>query len=440
MARSVHTAGLPLPPATPLVTLGLRANWRQFALLVLVNVFVGALVGLERAVLPLLAEADFGVASRQALLAFVASFGLAKAGANLLAGRWSARFGRRRVLLLGWVLGIPAPLLVIWAPSWDWVIAANLLLGLNQGLAWSTTVVMKIDLAGPRRRGLAMGLNEASGYLAVAGAALAGGLLAERFGYRPAPFYLGLAIAAAGLALTLLFVRDTTEHVLYESGEHAAPRPNETVPVVPTLRQTFAWVSWRDRALASVSQAGLVNNLNDGLAWGLFPVFFAAGGLDLRRIIVLAFVYPAVWGTAQLATGPLSDRWGRKWLIVGGMLLQGVALAVIAGQTGAEAYAWWLAGCVLLGLGTAMVYPTLLAAIGDVAAPAWRSSAVGMYRLWRDLGYVVGALVAGAAADAFGMRSAIYLVAGLTAASGALTALRMPETARRAGPAHPGKG
>ena len=440
MPRPAQAARLSQAPATPRVELGLRANWRQFALLVLVNVFVGALVGLERAVLPLLAEADFGVASRQALLAFVASFGLAKAGANLLAGRWSARFGRRRVLVLGWLLGVPAPLLVIWAPSWSWVIAANLLLGLNQGLTWSTTVVMKIDLAGPRRRGLAMGLNEASGYLAVAGAALAGGLLAERFGYRPAPFYLGLAIAATGLALTLLFVRDTTEHVLHESGEHAAALPGKAVPAVPGLRETIALVSWRDPALASVSQAGLVNNLNDGLAWGLFPVFFAAGGLDLRRISILAFVYPAVWGTAQLVTGPLSDRWGRKGLIVGGMLLQGAALAVIAGQSRAEAYAWWLAGCVLLGLGTAMVYPTLLAAIGDVAAPAWRSSAVGMYRLWRDLGYVVGALVAGAAADAFGMRSAIYLVAGLTAASGLLAAARMPETARRAGPDRAGTG
>lgn len=440
MSREARAAPVPLPPAAPAVALGLRANWRQFALLVLVNVFVGALVGLERAVLPLLAEADFGVASRKALLAFIASFGLAKAGANLLAGRWSARFGRRRVLLLGWLFGVPVPVLVIWAPSWSWVIAANLLLGVNQGLAWSTTVVMKIDLAGPRRRGLAMGLNEASGYLAVAGAALAGGLLAERFGYRPAPFYLGLAIAAAGLALTLLFVRDTTEHVLYESGEHAAARADKAVPAVPGLRETVALVSWRDPALVSVSQAGLVNNLNDGLAWGLFPVFFAVGGLDLRRISILAFVYPAVWGTAQLVTGPLSDRWGRKGLIVGGMLLQGVALAVIAGRSGAGAFAWWLAGCVLLGLGTAMVYPTLLAAIGDVAAPAWRSSAVGMYRLWRDLGYVVGALVAGAAADAFGMRSAIYLVAGLTAASGAFAAVRMPETGPRTGPLLAGKG
>ena len=417
-------------PGVPGVALGLRANWRQFALLVLVNVFVGALVGLERAVLPLLAEAEFGVASRQAMLAFIASFGLAKAGANLLAGRWSARFGRRNVLALGWLLGLPAPLLVIVAPSWGWVVTANLLLGLNQGMTWSTTVVMKIDLAGPRRRGLSLGLNEAAGYLAVAGAALGAGLLADRFGYRPAPFYLGLAIAAAGLALTLLFVRDTTDHVRLESREQSGALPGDELARVPALRRVLARMSWRDPALASISQAGLVNNLNDGLAWGLFPVFFAAGGLDLRRISILAFAYPAVWGAAQLVTGPLSDRWGRKGLIVGGMVLQGVALVAIAARTSAQAYAWWLAASVMLGLGTAMVYPTLLAAIGDVAAPEWRSSAVGVYRLWRDLGYVVGALVAGIVADAFGIDWAIYGVAGLTTASGVLTAMRMPETLR----------
>ncbi|HEX2637054.1 MAG TPA: MFS transporter [Gemmatimonadales bacterium] len=425
----------PAPAARPAVALGLRANARQFALLVLINAFVGALVGLERSVLPLLADAEFGVASRRALLAFIASFGLAKAGANLLAGHWGDRYGRRRVLVLGWLLGIPVPLLVIWAPSWGWVVAANLLLGLNQGLAWSTTVVMKIDLAGPRRRGLAMGLNEFAGYLAVAGAALAAGLIADRFGYRPAPFYLGLAIATAGLALTLLFVRDTSGHVRHESRTHAPDSAGSPPAPTPTLREIVARVSRRDSAMASASQAGLVNNLNDGLAWGLFPVFFAAEGLDLRRISLLAFVYPAVWGTAQLLTGPASDRWGRKWLIVGGMVLQGLALAAIARGRGAGAYPWWLASSVLLGLGTAMVYPTLLAAIGDVAAPAWRSSAVGVYRLWRDLGYVVGALTAGLVADAFGMRAAIYFVAGLTAASGVLAAMRMPETLGRGGDA-----
>jgi MFS family permease len=418
-------------PAEAAVVLGLRANWRQFALLVLINAFVGALVGLERSVLPLLAKGEFGIASNQATLAFIATFGLAKAGANLLAGRWGDRYGRRRTLIIGWLLGVPVPLLVIWAPSWNWIVAANLLLGLNQGLTWSTTVVMKIDLAGPRRRGLAMGLNEFAGYLAVAGAALAAGLLAERFGYRPAPFYLGLAVAASGLALSLLFVRDTTAHVHHESRAHAATSVEEAGAREPSMRQIAARVSWRDPALATVSQAGLVNNLNDGLAWGLFPVFFAAGGLSLRQISVLAFIYPAVWGGMQLVTGPLSDRWGRKWLIAGGMLLQGTALAAIAARTDASAYGWWLGASILLGVGTAMVYPTLLAAIGDVAEPSWRSSAVGVYRMWRDLGYVVGALSAGAVADAFGMQAAIGMVATLTAASGALVALRMPATMLR---------
>jgi MFS family permease len=412
------------------VALGLRENWRQFALLVLLNGFVGALVGLERSVLPLLAEDEFGVASKQAMLAFIATFGLAKAGANLLAGSWADRYGRRRVLILGWVLGLPVPLIIIWAPSWSWVVAANVLLGLNQGLAWSSTVVMKIELAGPRQRGLAMGLNEFSGYLAVALAALGAGLLAQAYGYRPVPFYLGLALAAVGLALSVLLVRDTSGHVAHEDRLQREHRSGPAGGAALRMREVVARVTWRDPVLSSVSQAGLVNNLNDGLAWGLFPVFFAAAGLSLAQISVLAFVYPAVWGVVQLATGPLSDRWGRKWLIAGGMVLQGLALAGIAAGDGPEAYRWWLGGGVLLGLGTAMVYPTLLAAIGDVAAPGWRSSAVGVYRLWRDLGYVVGALAAGALADAFGMRLAIEVVAAVTAASGVLVAARMRETHR----------
>jgi MFS family permease len=333
------------------------------------------------------------------------------------------------VLVLGWLLGLPVPLLIIWAPTWNWVVAANLLLGLNQGLAWSTTVVMKIDLAGPRQRGLAMGLNEFAGYLAVAGAALVAGLLAERFGYRPAPFYFGLGIAVTGLALTVLFVKDTTAHVLEEhrsySQNGAPPTPQRT-----SMRQVVSYVTWRNPALASVSQAGLVNNLNDGLAWGLFPVFFAAGGLDLKRISVLAFVYPAVWGILQLATGPLSDYWGRKWFIATGMLVQGAALAAIALRDDPGAFGWWVGSCALLGLGTAMVYPTLLAAIGDVVPPLWRGSAIGVYRLWRDLGYVVGAITAGVLADAFGMRAAILAVALATGISGLIVVARMPETRR----------
>jgi MFS family permease len=380
-------------------------------------------------VLPLLAQSEFGVASKQAMLAFIATFGLAKAAANLVAGHWGDRLGRRRVLILGWLIGLPVPVMIILAPSWGWVVAANLLLGLNQGLAWSMTVVMKVDLAGPKQRGLAMGLNEFAGYLAVAGAALAAGLLAERFGLRPVPFYLGIAVVVIGLTLSILFVQDTSPHVAHEVRTRQASIPAES-PDRPGFREVVARATWRDPALSSVSQAGLVNNLNDGLAWGLFPIFFSSAGLGLAQISVLAFVYPAVWGTTQLLTGPLSDRTGRRWLIVCGMVLQGGALAGIAMGRGAGAYWWWIGCSVFLGVGTAMVYPTLLAAIGDVAAPLWRSSAIGVYRLWRDLGYVVGALAAGIVADAFGMRSAIYLVAAVTAASGLLVAVRMPETRR----------
>ena len=399
--------------------LGLGANRRQFWLLVLVNAFVGAMVGLERTVLPLLADAEFGLASTSAALSFIATFGAVKAVTNLFAGRLGDVYGRRPVLLAGWLAGLPVPLLVIWAPSWSWIVFANVLLGVNQGLAWSTTVIMKIDLVGPRQRGLAMGLNEFAGYLAVALTALGTGYLAQAYGLRPAPFYLGLGVAAAGFALSLLFVRETRPHAALEAG--AEPDPG----TVPSPREIFARASWRDPALASASQAGLVNNLNDGLAWGLFPLYFAAAGLDVFRIGVLGFTYPAVWGVLQLWTGALSDRWGRKWLIAGGMLVQGAALAAIAFGRGF----WpWLAAAALLGAGTAMVYPTLLAAVGDVAHPRWRASAVGVYRFWRDSGYAVGALLAGSLADRFGMAWAIAAVALLTIASGLAVAARMPET------------
>ncbi len=402
------------PPA-----LGLGANWRQFWLLVLVTGFVGAMVGLERTVLPLIAEREFGLASKSAVLSFIFTFGLVKAGTNFVAGRLGDRVGRKHVLVAGWLIGLPVPLLVMWAPSWSWIVVANLLLGINQGLTWSTTVIMKIDLVGPERRGFAMGLNEFAGYLAVALSALATGEIASRFGLRPEPFYLGIAFAALGLALSTLFVRDTMGHVQHEArGTAAGAR-------APSLRQLFVRASWSDPTLSSASQAGLVNNLNDGLAWGLFPLFFAAAGLSVREIGVLAFIYPAVWGIVQLGTGALSDRVGRKWLIVGGMLLQGTALVAMVLVRG---FGPWLGTGALLGIGTAMVYPTLLASIGDVAHPAWRGSTVGIYRLWRDSGYAVGALLAGLLADAFGMSAAIAAIGALTAASGALVAVRMPAT------------
>lgn len=407
----------------PAVRLGLGANWRQFWLLVLVNGFVGAMAGLERTVLPLLAEAEFGLASRSAVLSFIVTFGIAKAGTNFFAGRLGDRIGRKRVLLAGWLFGIPVPLMVMWAPTWGWIVAANALLGINQGLAWSTTVIMKIDLVGPRQRGLAMGLNEFAGYLAVALAALGTGWIAQAYGLRPEPFYLGIAFVAAGLALSLLLVRETAGHVALEAASHvtAAGQPQGG----PGTRELFALASWRHPGLFGASQAGMVTNLKDGMAWGLLPLYFAAGGLAIGQIAWLTFVYPALWGLLQLGTGALSDRYGRKPLIGAGMFVQALALALLAA---ADSFWYWLAASALLGAGTALVYPTLLAAVADVAHPAWRGSAVGIYRLWRDSGYVVGAVLAGVLADAFGIRPAILATALIAAASGTHVLARMPET------------
>ncbi len=404
------------------IQLGLRANWRQFTLLVIVNAFVGAMVGLERAVLPLLAERDFGLASRAAILSFIVSFGVVKALTNLLAGRLSDRLGRKRILVVGWLIGLPVPLLIIAAPTWGWIVGANVFLGANQGLCWSTTVIMKIDLAGPARRGLAMGLNEASGYLAVSLAALSSGYLATTYGLRPAPFLLGVGFALAGLALSVLVVRESHGHARHEA-RLAGAGPGNAGAL--GFRRVLVLASWRERALSAASQAGMVNNLNDGMAWGLLPLYFAAAGIPVGRIGLLAAIYPAVWGLGQLATGALSDRIGRKGLIVAGMWTQAAGIAALVVT---RPFAPWLGAMALLGLGTAMVYPTLLAAVSDVAAPDWRASAVGVYRLWRDLGYVLGALLAGVVADRLGAGAAILATAALTFASGVVVLLRMYET------------
>ena len=403
------------------VQLGIRENLGQFSLLVLVNAFVGAMVGMERTILPALAEQEFELVARTAVLSFIVVFGLTKAFTNYLAGRLSDRFGRKHVLVAGWLVAAPVPFLLMWAPSWNWVLAANALLGVSQGLTWSTTIIMKIDLAGPKKRGLAMGLNEFAGYFAVAGSALATGFIAARYGLRPEPFYLGVGFVAIGLLLSVFAVRETAHHVAAESALQAAIEPADQ----PSQSEIFWRTSLRDRNLSSISQAGLVNNLNDGLAWGLFPIVFAAAHMDLARIGTLAALYPATWGIAQLFTGAWSDRVGRKWLIASGMWVQAIGIGIIAIATG---YAGFATGAVLLGIGTAMVYPTLLAAIGDVAHPAWRASAVGVYRLWRDLGYAVGALVAGITADVFGLSAAMWLVATITFASGVIVAVRMSET------------
>ncbi|GEL20248.1 MFS transporter [Pseudonocardia asaccharolytica] len=423
--------------ATGGLRLGLRANLAQFTLLVAVNALVGGMLGQERTVLPLLADRAFGLTAYTAALTFIVAFGATKAATNYIAGTLCDRFGRKPVLVVGWLIGLPVPLLLIWAPSWGWVIAANVLLGLNQGLTWSTTVIMKIDLVGPRRRGLAMGLNEAAGYLAVAATALATGYLAARYGLRPEPFYLGIAFAALGLGLSTLAVRETRGHARLEAASHTA-RPDgrhDHLHAELSNRKVFTQTSFHEPALSAASQAGMVNNLNDGLAWGLFPVLFAAAGLSVARIGVLAALYPAVWGLGQLVTGALSDRTGRKPWITGGMLLQGAALALVAAG---DTFGVWAAAVVLLGAGTAMVYPTLLAAIGDVAHPVWRARSVGVYRLWRDGGFAVGALAAGLLADAFGLRAAVWVVAALTAASGLLVAARMYETHPRVTSGTPG--
>jgi len=399
--------------------LGLRANLAQFCLLVTVNALVGGMVGQEQTVLPLLARQEFHLSGYTFLLTYVLAFGITKAATNYFAGTWSDRFGRKPVLLAGWLIAIPVPLLLIWAPSWGWVIAANVLLGINQGLTWSTTVIMKIDLVGPRQRGLAMGFNEAAGYGAVAVTAVVAGYLAARYGLRPAPFLLGLSYALIGLGLCAVFVRETRGHAQLEATQHV------NAPPALSNREIFTRTSFTEPALSSASQAGLVNNLNFGLSWGLFPILFATTGMPVDRIGILVAVYPAVWGIGQIATGALSDRWGRKNLITAGMLTQAAALALVAVG---DSFTWWILATALLGAGTAMVYPTLLAAIGDVAHPLWRARAVGVYRLWRDSGYAVGAIIGGVTADLWGLRAAIWAAAAITVASGLAVAVRMYET------------
>lgn len=404
------------PPLGP--RLGLRENAYQFFLLVIVNAFVGAMIGLERSILPELAEKEFGLAAKSAILSFIVVFGFTKAGMNYFAGRLSDKYGRKHILIAGWLFAIPVPLLLMWAPSWNWILIANLFLGISQGLTWSTTVIMKIDLVGSKQRGLAMGLNEFAGYFAVAGSALFTGFIASRYGLRPEPFYLGVVYVVFGLLMSLFMIHETHHHVKAEIKSHAK---QENL----NQRDIFFKTSFVDRNLSSVTQAGFVNNLNDGMAWGLFPILYASVGLGLKEIGWLAAIYPASWGILQLGTGHLSDKVGRKWLIVWGMWIQaiGISVTVMLGNV----FGFALGG-LFLGLGTAMVYPTLLATIGDVAHPSWRASSVGVYRLWRDSGYAIGALISGLIADSFGINAAIWFVAGLTFFSGVVTALRQTET------------
>jgi MFS family permease len=398
------------------ISLGLRANWPQFALLVLINAFVGGMVGIERTVVPLIGSEEFRIESTTLVVSFIVSFGVVKAFANLVSGHLADVWGRKRVLILGWLFGLPVPFMIMWAPSWGWVIAANALLGINQGLAWSMTVIMKVDLVGPKSRGLAVGLNESAGYLAVGVTAFLTGYLAAEYGLRPVPIYLGVGYAIAGALLSILLVRDTRDHVRLEIGDS----PREAAAI--GFWEVFALTSFRDRNLFAASQAGLVNNLNDGMSWGIFPLFFAAFGLGVERIGILKAVYPATWGILQIATGPLSDRWGRKGLVVAGMWVQAAGLFLTAAT---REFEFWLIGSLLLGVGTAMVYPSLIAAVSDASHPSWRARSLSVYRFWRDLGYAIGALSAGVIADLAGLSWAIGTIAALTFLSGLIAALLM---------------
>src|SRR5215475_8617191 len=413
--------------------LGLSQNLGQFSLLVLINVFVGMMVGLERTVVPLIGEKDIGLTSKTAIVSFIVSFGVTKAVCNLFAARTSERVGRKKVLVLGWLIGLPVPFLIIFANRWFWFDVANVLLGVNQALCWSMTVVMKVDLVGPKRRGLALGINECAGYLALGFTAWLTGYLAAEYALRPQPFYLGIGVAIAGLSCSIFGAKETLDHARLESRLHhpaatltVEPRSAQNGP--PSLREIFTLASWKDRNLFSCSQAGLVNNLNDGMSWGIYPLFFASYGLGVAAIGTLKAVYPVAWSILQLVTGHLSDHWGRKRLIAAGMIIQAAAIWL---TVAIPVYWAWIGGALLQGLGTAMVYPTLLAAISDVAHPERRATIMGVYRFWRDLGYAVGALLSGIIADLLGMRAAIQVVAVLTLVSGVQVAFRMRETLRR---------
>lgn len=410
--------------------LGLRANWPQFGLLVLINAFVGGMVGLERTVVPLVGTQEFGLEPGVVAFSFVIAFGVVKGLANLAAGVGADRFSRKKVLIAGWVIGIPVPFILAYAPSWSWIIAANVLLGLNQGLAWSMTVIMKIDLVGPRSRGLAMGLNEAAGYGALGLTALVTGYIAAQSGLRPDPFYIGMVYAVLGLVLSILLVRDTGAYAAMEARLH--PAPAGTDQAVPSVRWVVAETSWRNRSLFGTSQAGLVNNLNDGMSWAVFPVLFAAFGVGVADIGLIKAVYPVIWGVGQLFTGVLADRIGRKPLIVWGMILQAVAHLVIGLGIDLDPFVAGMVGSVLLGLGTAMVYPALLASVADHAHPAWRAGAVGVYRTWRDLGYAVGALMAGIVATILDLKWAIHAAGILTFLSAVVAWLTIRDLARGA--------
>lgn len=397
---------------TASIRLGLKENWKQFTILVLVNAFVGGMVGLERTIIPQIAEADFGMAAKTAILSFIVVFGITKAITNYYTGILATKFGRKKLLVVGWLFALPVPIMLMTAPSWNWIIAANILLGINQGLAWSSTVVMKIDLVGERNRGFAMGLNEFAGYIALAVIAYVTGWMAHEYGLRPYPFYVGIALAIIGLALSVFFVKDTHKHVLLEA----------TTSTIPKLKNVFWETTWKHKNLGSVTQAGLVNNLNDGMVWGLFPLLLASKGFDLNEIGIIVATYPAVWGIGQLFTGSLADKYCKRNLLFWGMFLQGLALVAM---TWANSFSLFIVLSSLLGVGTAIVYPTFLAAVSDYTHPHQRPQSIGIFRLWRDLGYAIGAILTGLLADQFGLMAPVLTIGLLTVSSSMIVQHRM---------------
>jgi MFS family permease len=394
------------------VKLGLTENWKQFTLLVIVNAFVGGMVGLERTIIPQLAEGEFGLAAKTAILSFIAVFGVTKAITNYYTGSLANRFGRKNLLIAGWILALPVPLLLIYAPNWNWIIVANIFLGVSQGLTWSSTVVMKIDLVGEKDRGFAMGLNESAGYMALAAIAFLTGWIASNYGLRPYPFYLGIGLGVFGLLMSWLLIRDTRRHVKLESASST----------VPLLKNIFLETTWKHRNLGSITQAGLVNNLNDGMVWGLFPLLLASRGFNLHETGIIVATYPAVWSLGQLYTGKLADRHCKKTLLFIGMFMQGIALLAMIY---ANSFLWFMVLSFLLGIGTAIVYPTFLAAISDYTHPEQRPKSIGIFRLWRDLGYAVGAILTGLIADSFGLVAPILAIGSLTIVSSLIVKFRM---------------
>lgn len=394
------------------IKLGLRENWKQFTLLVIVNAFVGGMVGMERSILPQIAEQEFAISAKTAILSFIIVFGIVKAITNYYTGVLANKFGRKNLLIAGWIIAIPIPFLLMYAQNWNWIIAANVLLGINQGLAWSSTVVMKIDLVGEKQRGFAMGLNEFAGYIAVAVVAFLTGWIASEFGVRPYPFYIGIGLVILGLFTSLLFIRDTRHHVNAET-------KNNTVPL---LKNVFWDTTWRDKNLGSVSQAGMINNLNDGMAWGIFPILLSSKGFSLEEIGIIVSVYPAVWGLGQLFTGKMADKFCKKNMLFIGMLLQAIALLFFARAT---SFTHYIILSAILGWGTAMVYPTFLATVAENTHPKDRAKSIGVFRLWRDLGYAIGAILTGIIADTFGILSSILFIAFLTFISSGIILFRM---------------